>query len=104
MKKRVIAVLTPLLVLLSIGMVMGAEMAVPQVKSFAEVEKMQNEFGKIVGKKPVEEWYLSSTAKYCAMAICANPEFQKSQYFIFADRNPANYAGKYVLAGDSRIY
>lgn len=88
MRKRVIAALTSLLIFLSASLAAGAEIAVPKVKSFTEVEKMQSEFEKIVGKKLVEEKYLSSTAKHCMVAICANPEFQKSQYLVYADRNP----------------
>ena len=88
MRKKMIGVLTSLLVLLSASLVTGAEIYVPEIKSFPEVEKMQSEFGRIVGKRLVEEKYLSSTAKYCAVAISINPEFQKSQYFVYVDRNP----------------
>ena len=82
MNKRVIAVLALFLVLLSASLVAGAEMAAPEAK------KIQSEFGRIVGKEPIKEKYLISTAKYCVAAISAHPEFQKSQYFVYADRNP----------------
>lgn len=89
MRKKVIAVLASLFVLASVGLAAGTEISVPAVKSFAEVEKMQSEFGRLVGKKPVEERYLSSTTKYCAAKISTNADFQKSQFFVYADRNPA---------------
>jgi hypothetical protein len=89
MRKRVIVALALILVLLSVSLAAGAEIEVPAVKSFTEVEKMQSEFGRLVGKKPVEEKYLSSTEKYCAAKISANADFQKSQFFAYTDRNPS---------------